>query len=109
MNRLTDEQVEAMVRDDPEQVLRLLDGWGPDLGLGDLSDLAEEAGEIGDDAVGPLIKLLNHPSPGVREGAMYGLAWVWSRPACTAILGAKDYDSSPTIRLIAAELIGGWR
>lgn len=91
---------------DPRQLLELL-GNGV-LASTDLTFAAETAGRVqdADAAVNALLPLLAHPSPLVREGAVYGLShhlsrqWVRMRVEYLAA-----HDLSPGVRAAAVEAL----
>lgn len=97
--------VRRLVRDLPERVLELLDRT--DLPPSELTFIAELAGEIPSNSVAaPLVRLLSHPSPLVREGAIYGLARHRSPAIDQHLRSVTMADPSPGVREAAAELLG---
>ncbi|MGN6109036.1 MAG: HEAT repeat domain-containing protein [Kofleriaceae bacterium] len=97
-----------LARTDPKRLLKLISGNR--LAFHDLTFAAEAAGKIAqadDEVVHVLLPLLEHRSPLVREGAIYGLSpfatsrqWVMMRLECIA---AKD--PSPGVREAAREAL----
>lgn len=76
----------------------------------DLTFAAEAAGKVADSTlvVRPLFLLLNHPSPLVREGAVYGLSNHLSEQVIERLREVAERDPSPGVREAAGEALEMW-
>lgn len=83
----------------PEQLLAYL---GEPHQNSELTFAAEAAGKILDAA---LIRLLDHPSALVREGAVYGLAELVNDEVRAALENTRKNDASPGVREAAEEAL----
>lgn len=103
-----EEQLERLAIDEPLRLLALLQEDG--VHEADLSFAAEKAGVVEtEDALNILLGLLNHVSPLVREGAIYGLATP-ENPTERVLQALKRtcsplYEPSPGVRAAAAEAL----
>lgn len=72
-----------------------------------LTFAAEIAGSVGDSAivVPALLELLNHPSPLVREGAVYGLSKHLTEAVNARLRTVSELDPSPAVRSAARDAI----
>ena len=95
---------EYLVTEDPDKALRLIESG--EVRPGVLTYAAEIAGrELPADVVVPvLLRLLKHPAPVVREGAVYGLR-EHDEPRVLGALQALQKDKSPAVRSAAAGAI----
>lgn len=100
-----EEMFERLVEEDPRELVRMIESG--DLRPSDLTHAAEIAGRIPDsDLVRPaLVRLLNHASPLVREGAIYGLVPHWSAEVATQLQLMSGDDPSPGVREAASEVL----
>ena len=90
----------AMGERDP----RLLEAWAlsGELRPGHLSRAARVLGAHGGtDAIPSLLRLLRHPSPLVREGAVHGLGNIGTEEAIAQLREAAEADPSPGVRAAA--------
>lgn len=66
--------------------------------------------EVSNDVEGLLV-LLDHPSPVVREGALYGLSKQAPSPYLLAAVERRSslvHESSPGVRAVAQEIMSAW-
>lgn len=103
------EPFEEMAIREPQRLINLL--TSNTLAFHDLTFAAEAAGRIRSDAsLYALCELLNHHSPLVREGAVYGLStsidreWVRTRLHCVSIK-----DPVAGVREAAADALGEYQ
>jgi len=98
---------EEMAREDPARLISMLadDRLMPT----DLTFAAEIAGGIADSAlVRPaLLRLLGHPSPFVREGAIYGISRHMTEEVVQRLRELASIDPSPGVRAAAEDVVAG--
>ena len=77
----------------------------------ELSLAAEAAGVIADPATARAIldPLLSHPSPLVREGAIYGLSAIRSGDVSAEIQAIATNDTHSGVRRAAKAILDSWR
>ena len=99
---------ERLIEADPDELLRLV--GEQILAPADLTFAAEALGQIkAASTVSTLIRLLAHPSPIVREGAIYGLALHLEDDRVPAkLLSVAGADPSPGVRAAAGESLVDW-
>lgn len=104
----SEEKFERMAEERPETLCKLLQVHV--LRPSDLTFAAEAAGKIADAelVVGPLLLLLKHPSPLVREGAVYGLVHHLSQEVIDRLQEVAKADPSPGVREAASEALEPW-
>ena len=97
---------EALAQRHPVELVKLIDS--NKLPPAELTFAAEALGCISDGELvrRTLIRLLDHSSAVVREGALYGLQWHLDNQVRTIIANMATSDSSPGVRSSAQDLIG---
>jgi HEAT repeat protein len=94
---------QALAAGDPERLIAALSN--EELPTWELSFAAEVAGCLPAARV-PLLALLNHASPTVREGAIYGLAQLLDNdPSIRESLTKMTYDRSGAVREAATKAL----
>lgn len=95
---------EFLIESDPARLIRLIDSGT--LEPADLTFAAEIAGRApGETSVESLLRLLVHPSPVVREGAVYGLSRQRSRRVEDRLRELTVTDPSPGVREAAIHVL----
>lgn len=94
----------ALAEFDPASLVQILDRH--DLRPSDLTFAAEAAGRARTDIViEPLLRLLAHREPLVREGAIYGLALHLREDVRDVLRRVANEDTSPAVREAASEAL----
>jgi hypothetical protein len=94
---------ERLVKEDPTKLVEML----PTLEPGFLTFAAEYLGSAPSNiALLPLLNLLLHPSPVVREGAIYGIYHhIGDDRVIKELNRLKNTDPSPGVRIAAGEAL----
>ena len=103
----SEESLSEMARNNPDAMIAYIKSCSD---VGRLTHAAEIAGMIIRDAKihDPLIQLLKHPRPVVREGALYGLYHHISYSiVLDAVYRTSLNDECETIRSVAGSLLHG--